>query len=408
MAVRTGGLVFTHQFYPAAGSPPAMLAEKEAVRPQLPAQPQVCPPTPGTVRQQPPTIVVQNGTGGPNSVDAENRPTKQESPRPQTPRQESATPQTPTQETPRHVQGQRAPAPPRRPPGEPIVRADKEVRAVQDLVGMTPNGMWGDRTSAAVQESIMKFQGENGLPVTGRYTRETAERMLGNPGTKDLATALNVLREKDVLDRVYRVAPVRTVTETVETNKEGEGAAPAAPTTPAPEAAAPTPATAPEASNKTPPVASAAPPTVQGLGPVKRADEPGACTVPSVLNIPENSIPPVVKGGADAGTPPAAAGTNPFITGAVLLPYNLDTKPPETRDLLARPGDPKPKLQTLEYTPNPYSNPKPAWMGAAAELGATLKDAGGNIQNVTAQNEFKHGVTADAFAYVPSLGGIGA
>jgi hypothetical protein len=404
MAVRTGGLFIpgdTNHTVARPGNLPARPPEKEAVRPRLPAQPEICPP-PGIAQQIPPTIVVQNGNGGPSSGAAENRPTKQESPRPQTTTPQTTTPQTTTQETTtqettRHEQGERRPATPRR-TGEPIVREEKGVvAAVQRIVGASPDDMWGDRTSEALQRRIMKFQDENGLPVTGRYDPETAKRMRvhSDTETKDLANALDAVKN---LRQYYRLAPVHTVTETVETKKEGEGVAPAAPTTPAPEAAAPTPATAPEASNKTP-AASAAPPKVPGVGPVQTADghgDVGVCTVPSALSTLDNSNPPAVKGEPEAGTPPAA-GTNPFIAGkAVLLPYNLDTKPPETRDLLYRSGDPKPELRTMENYLDPSSNPKPNWMNAAAELGAVLKVAGGKMEGLPQKVEFAHGVTVDA------------
>ena len=444
MAVNTGGIFIpgnTNHTVARLESLPLKPHPDAGQRPALlPAQPE-CAPEFRSAAPVPPTIVVQNGTGGQNSAAAENRSTtpqtttpqttaprstKQEPPRQETPRPQSTTPQSTTPQPPIHVQGQRTPAPPRR-PDEPVVREKPGVvAAVQRIVGASPDDMWGDRTSAAVQERIMKFQGENGLPVTGRYDPETAKRMRvhSNTETTDLANALDAVKN---LRQYYRLAPVHTVTETVENKKEGEGADkvqpeasapapnPAAPTTPEPEPAAPnpaarpeasavppeaaepaapTPATEPEASNKTPPVASAAPPTVRGVGPVQTADghgDVGVCTVPSAVSTFETKKPPAVKGGTDAGTTPK----NPFITReAVLLPYIHNTKPPETRDLLARPDDPKPELRTMETI---YS--KPAWMNAAAELGATLKGAGGKMEDLPKKDEFAHGVTTDASAH---------
>ena len=88
-----------------------------------------------------------------------------------------------------------------------IVRDEAAVKKTQEALGMTgkdADGMWGNKTTEAVQRRIEQFQKDNGLEVTGRYTAETSEKMKKDPANKALGEALDGARNRDVLARVYR------------------------------------------------------------------------------------------------------------------------------------------------------------------------------------------------------------
>lgn len=297
------------------------------------------------VENCPPSTVVRNGAGV----------TRVDSP--------ALTDLIETTRTTRHVQDQRTPAPRRR-PDEPVVREKPGVvAAVQRIVGASPDDMWGDGTSAAVQKMIMEFEKKNGLPVTGRYTQEIAQRMRvhSDTETKDLANALDAVKN---LHQYYRVAPVRTVTETQERRVP-----------------------APGGDQQT---------DTDGHGDV------GVCTVLSAgggITVPAAIIQP--SGETDKEPPTTTTTTT--------IPDIQDPTQPVTGGRVLDAADSL-WLSRESTSKGRASSPpqaQPDWMGAAAELGAALRGAGGEIREVTAQNEPNHGVkdNSDHF-YTASLGGM--
>lgn len=88
-----------------------------------------------------------------------------------------------------------------------VVRNEAAVKKAQEALGMTgkdADGMWGGKTTEAAQRRIEQFQKDNGLEVTGRYNAETAEKMKKDPASKALGEALDGMRNRDLLDRVYK------------------------------------------------------------------------------------------------------------------------------------------------------------------------------------------------------------
>ncbi len=88
-----------------------------------------------------------------------------------------------------------------------IVRDEAAVKKAQEALGIKgkdADGMWGDKTTEAAQRRIEQFQRDNGLSVTGRYTAETAEKMKLDPANKALKEALDGMRNRNLLERVYK------------------------------------------------------------------------------------------------------------------------------------------------------------------------------------------------------------